>query len=1037
MPSLYHHRRAPQLDPAVFRSPGSEFRGCPFWSWNEKLDRARLLRQVPMFQEMGIGGYTVHCRTGLGTPFMGEEFLDHVEACVEAGEQRGMLTWLYDEDRWPSGFAGGLVTADPRFRSRWLTITRTPYVRGERSVQQTISQASSARTGNGRLVARWAVTRQADGRIGAYRRLATEAAPNETTAPGEERWYGYLEVAEPSTWYNHLTYVDTLNPAAIRRFTEVVHDRFHARLGARFGKSIPAIFTDEPQLAWSKRPQCGSDGLDCTLPWTDDFPDSHVAAFGSDPLDSLPEVLWERADGVASLARWRFHDHMAERFASAYADVLGDWCQAHGIASTGHLMQEPGLGDQTLSLGEAMRHYRGFQIPGIDILGDSREWEYRTALQCRSAKHQDGREAMLSELYGVTDWDFPFAGHKSQGDWQAALGVTVRVHHLSWVSMKGEAKRDYPASIFYQSPWWREYGCVEDHFARLNAALTRGRPGVRVAVVHPVESYWLAEGPRQDTQDLRGAQEERWRSLCAWLLHGLIDIDLICESRLPTQCPHGGAPLQVGAMAYDAIVVPALTTIRSSTLDRLEAFAAAGGRLIFLGEAPALVDVVPSDRAQRLAARCLRIANDRAAVLAALEPLRDVEVIAGNARTEQVLQHQRIDGDQRYVFICNPERQRGYPGAVIRLRGAWEVERLDTSSGDITAVAVTREGGWTLLRSDLPAAGHELLRLSPLGSLGTVPAAVADPVWRESAVLDDPVPVSLDEPNALLLDRAEWRIGDGPWRPSQEILRLDNDLRQALGLPERSGNIAQPWSEDAPAPVLGQVTLRFQIDTEVAIDGARLALEDAHEAVIRIDGAQVTARPDGWWVDECLSTVALPALARGRHNLEITLPYTRCSGLEWCYLLGDFGVRLSGRHAVATAPVRQLAFGDWTTQGLPFYTGNVTYRCRIQGDGQRLRLATPHLGGALAAVAVDGTRAGRIALAPWRLELGPLVGGHDLAITVFGHRRNAFGCVHRTDKGGWIGPEAWRTAGDSWSDGYDLRPMGLLSGPRLEQVQRA
>ena len=50
------------------------------------------------------------------------------------------------------------------------------------------------------------------------------------------------------------------------------------------------------------------------------------------------------------------------------------------------------------------------------------------------------------------------------GDWQAALGVTIRVPHLSWMTMEGEAKRDYPASIHYQSPWYKEYKIIEDYF---------------------------------------------------------------------------------------------------------------------------------------------------------------------------------------------------------------------------------------------------------------------------------------------------------------------------------------------------------------------------------------------------------------------------------------------------------------------------------------------------------------------------------------------------------------------------------------------
>ena len=106
---------------------------------------------------------------------------------------------------------------------------------------------------------------------------------------------------------------------------------------------------------------------------------------------------------------------------------------------------------------------------------------------------------MLSEIYGVTNWDYDFKGHKLQGDFQAALGVTIRVPHLSWMTMKGEAKRDYPASIFYQSPWYKEYPMIENHYARLNTAMTRGQCSVRVGVIHPIESFWLLWGPKQQT----------------------------------------------------------------------------------------------------------------------------------------------------------------------------------------------------------------------------------------------------------------------------------------------------------------------------------------------------------------------------------------------------------------------------------------------------------------------------------------------------------------------------------------------------------
>ena len=121
---------------------------------------------------------------------------------------------------------------------------------------------------------------------------------------------------------------------------------------------------------------------------------------------------------------------------------------------TGHMMEEPTLLSQTCALGDAMRSYRAFGLPGIDMLCN--RCEFTTAKQCQSAVHQYGRVGMLSELDGVTGWDFDFRGHKLHGDWQAALGVTVRVPHLAWVSMKGNAKRDYPTSISYQSSWHKE-----------------------------------------------------------------------------------------------------------------------------------------------------------------------------------------------------------------------------------------------------------------------------------------------------------------------------------------------------------------------------------------------------------------------------------------------------------------------------------------------------------------------------------------------------------------------------------------------------
>ena len=121
---LYPKNSSPKLDDELFRSPTSEYRGTPFWAWNGKLDQEELLRQIRIFKKMGLGGFHMHVRTGMDTPYLTEEFMDFIRFCTEAAKNEGMLAWLYDEDRWPSGTAGGSVTKDkPENARKSLLIT--------------------------------------------------------------------------------------------------------------------------------------------------------------------------------------------------------------------------------------------------------------------------------------------------------------------------------------------------------------------------------------------------------------------------------------------------------------------------------------------------------------------------------------------------------------------------------------------------------------------------------------------------------------------------------------------------------------------------------------------------------------------------------------------------------------------------------------------------------------------------------------------------------------------------------------------------
>jgi hypothetical protein len=1034
---LYPKNQKPELEGQLFVNPASEYRATPFWAWNGDLQIQPLLEQIDIFKKMGMGGFHMHARAGLKTPYLNRHFMSCVEACCEKAEKEGLLAWLYDEDRYPSGPAGGIVTRNPAFTRRYMRVT--PFAYGEEGETETPFRGFPRL--HGTLVSRYDVELDAGSCLKSYRRL------KDGESASGRLWYAYFEVQPPTTDISQ-TYVDTLNPRAIQEFARVTYDVYKDHVGKYFGGVVPAIFTDEPQYATETTLSFAGGLQDIILPWTDDFAETFSLACGSDILDALPEIIWNLPEGF-SRSRFLYHDHVAERYVGAFCDTLGAWCEKNNIMFTGHIMSEGSLSGQTMRSGEAMRAYRSFQLPGIDVLG-LHKLEYTTAKQAQSSARQQGAPGVLSELYGVSGWDFDFRGFKLQGDWQAATGVTVRVPHHSWYTMSGRAKRYYPGSIGYQAPWWEEYKLLEDHFARLNTALTRGKPVVRVGVIHPIESLWVNYGPTDQSGAVIDRIEDNFSGLINTLIEGLIDFDFISEARFPQLCPAGSNPLRVGKMSYDAVVVPGLHTIRPGTLERLAAFKAGGGRLIFMGGCPEYVDAKKSGEAAELYNSSETISFDGTALVEKLQSLRFVEITLPNgSRAKHIIHTERDDGNGKWLFFATtrgqPSPDVDIPNQAIKfnvgqkfeteilgftIHGEYALEEYDTITGRIRPLPAGYRDGKTIFSRRWHMHDSLLLKLSPGRNQGNVAPAVSFPA--EAGRIFGKVMVSLDEPNVLLLDMAEYSLDNGPMRPLEDILKIENICRAECGLPLR--RFFNP-SDNSRGTEKHSVTLRFRIQSEIKVEGSAIALEEPAGTRILFNGKEISSSADGWYTDKSIQTVRLPPLNTGENIIELCLPMDDAMPFEYCYLLGDFGVTVAGTDKKIIAPVRELAFGSWVYQGLPFYGSNVTYHIKAETKGG-ICLRVPHYRGALMRVWVDGIDRGTIAFSPYSLELPDLTPGeHEFDIKLYGTRQNCFGPLHHLGSIPFSqGPDSWRSDRDLWNYEYHLSDKGIMGSPRIYRL---
>jgi hypothetical protein len=96
---------------AGFKNPPIDFSTAPFWVWNDLITEEKIDIQLQEFKDNGMHMVFIHPRPGLITEYLGNEWFELVKYSVEKAREIDMKIWLYDENSFPSGFAGGHVPA--------------------------------------------------------------------------------------------------------------------------------------------------------------------------------------------------------------------------------------------------------------------------------------------------------------------------------------------------------------------------------------------------------------------------------------------------------------------------------------------------------------------------------------------------------------------------------------------------------------------------------------------------------------------------------------------------------------------------------------------------------------------------------------------------------------------------------------------------------------------------------------------------------------------------------------------------------------
>ncbi|MFW6289052.1 MAG: glycosyl hydrolase [Spirochaetota bacterium] len=862
------------LDSGVFASPPATFRGAYFWSINDRIDEHRLRTQIRRMQRQGQGGVFYHPRAGMTDEYLSRRYFDGVDAAFDECRAQGMLFYLYDEDRFPSGFAGGYVcAADERHVGRQLV------------------------------------------RIVDESERATR--------------YEVINVTATSR-YNNLPYASLLSESAVDEFISRTHEAYALRYGNAFGSSIPAIFTDEPNFR--------VDRGRVALPWADDFPEVFRQRKGYEIMERLDAIFDEREEDYRRV-RYDYWEVISSLFAERFTGRIAEWCEAHNLLFTGHFWEHV-FPDPTYN-GSVMPNYERMCIPGIDMLFHP-DWEAGRpetqfgndliARELVSVGNQLGKPRLLSETHGAGGWDYEFDSMKRMLDWQFAHGINFVCQHLYHYSLRGYRKRDFPPSFGPHQPWSDSYRMLGDYIARLSYATSVGAPQVDVLVLHPSGSTWTewdptAEGGAED--DAVAAIASSVNGVLSLLSENQIACDLGDEHLLERHASVATGPaFVVGRMAYTAVVLPAMVTIRARTLALLEEFSAAGGLVFPAGRLP---DHLEGREAPRLTQRLgLTGTLSPEELLSSLDSA-GVERLSvrsvGGPRASLYYQRRRSSVEE-VLFLANIDRSESI---VLSLNEPLrEMEVWDALDGSVSELDPQLAGSDTV---EIPPAGSLLLRRPLSGRRKSVRRVSMHSDGMVTLEPDDWHVEQLDM-NALVLKRCRVREGSG-WGEEIGVLGADDELRDALGIERRGIGARQPWMyTDEERSIRAEVETRFTFGV-ASMPTGRLCLgaEDLERVTVRVNGAVVSDhRPaEEWYRDEAFGLLDIREhCSLGENTVEfVWSDYGVDDGMEWVFIVGDFVLEGIGPEFLI-ATERPLEVGEWTGHGRPYFSGSVRYSATVE-----------------------------------------------------------------------------------------------------------
>ncbi|WP_283153779.1 glycosyl hydrolase [Guptibacillus hwajinpoensis] len=558
-------------------------------------DASSIRQEIAAMDEGGCGGFIIESRPH--RDYLGDGWWRDLDICIDEAKKRGMKVWIFDEEYYPSGIAGGKVLQSmPEARMKvlvkesiyWNPLEEEFDIKNLNTFDKIFKCVCVPYDKHSDL--QWELCKRFNDLDNLL--LWQSSVVNETTS-----WMIHVIGIKPS-WSGRMyeKMVDYLDPNVTDCFINLTYEKTKERYGHIFGDIIQGFFGDETSFEnFASYDVLFGEDTPC-MPWTRSMREAFYKNKGYDLFDEIEWLWYEHTDGRAARVRFDFMDTITQLFSQNFFARIQSWCHTEGVSFIGHVVED---NQAHMHHGYGVGHYfratRHFDMGGYDFVlrqVDSEQklepyeenypqfshyreasnpdfFHYTLGKLAQSQAHLEiGTDLVMCENFGAYGWDLGLREMKWLTDWMTVRGTNWYVPHAFSPIFPDE---DCPPHFYAggNNPQWKFFRKWADYANRSCLMLKRSEHVSKIAVLYPAESHWAGDETLLDkvTKELMKDQYD----------FDILSMDLLMNH---DRCRLVEGKLCIAQHQFSCVILPGIETLPVEVLERLLEFRDSGGLLL-------------------------------------------------------------------------------------------------------------------------------------------------------------------------------------------------------------------------------------------------------------------------------------------------------------------------------------------------------------------------------------------------------------------------------------------------------------------------